>query len=217
MSTNILPTRVLTTLGLLTATYFVQRSASFVWFYYLRPSSIHKFLHGKEPYALITGASDGIGRAIAQELYEKGFNLILHGRNETKLKGVIEQIHAGAKDAKRDIRYFIAPADAPDVDFKKIAEQFKDLRITLFINNVGGGRVRSQRYIYQYHHIYDCADCDLVGLMLMAKRNYMETSDLMLYSPSTSPMVSFHSCEPQEVLWKSSLSALDPLTSPYLV
>ena len=147
------PTRIITAIGLATTAYFVQRSVSFVWFYYLRPSSLHKFLQGKESYALITGASDGIGRALAQELYGRGFNLILHGRNEAKLKGVIEDIRASTKGAGRDIRYFIASADVADVDFNKIVDPFKALHITLLINNVGGGGVRSERYVSPYPYL----------------------------------------------------------------
>lgn len=145
---QVIPTQAFTIVGYLTAFYFFQRFASFIWLYYLRPPSLHKFLHGKEPYALITGASDGIGRAIALELYQRGFNLILHGRNETKLRGVVEQIHAAAsaRGPKRDIKYFVASADEANINFEKIAEQFMGLHITLFMNNVGGGRLRADRY-----------------------------------------------------------------------
>ena len=37
-------------------------------------------------YALVTGASSGIGRDISIELSKKGYDIILVGRNENKLK-----------------------------------------------------------------------------------------------------------------------------------
>ncbi|MDH3533190.1 MAG: YciK family oxidoreductase [Gammaproteobacteria bacterium] len=43
---------------------------------------------------LITGASDGIGRALALKCAELGAQLILHGRNVHKLEAVYDQIEA---------------------------------------------------------------------------------------------------------------------------
>ena len=40
--------------------------------------------------ALVTGASSGIGRDIAIDLYKKGFSLILVGRNKEKLIELME-------------------------------------------------------------------------------------------------------------------------------
>ena len=36
--------------------------------------------------ALITGATGGLGLAIAEEFYKKKYNLVLTGTNDTKLK-----------------------------------------------------------------------------------------------------------------------------------
>ena len=86
--------RLLTLLCGAYAAYQTRRLLDFVWFYCLRPSSAHRYIHGPAPYALVTGASDGIGKAIAHELYDHGFNLILHGRNEEKLRKVADEIRA---------------------------------------------------------------------------------------------------------------------------
>ncbi len=42
--------------------------------------------YGANSWALVTGASDGIGKGFCQELANKGFNIILIARNPEKLK-----------------------------------------------------------------------------------------------------------------------------------
>lgn len=59
---------------------------------YLRPTNVQRFLHsskdGRPAWALVTGASDGIGKNFAAQLADAGFNVVLHGRNPAKLDGV---------------------------------------------------------------------------------------------------------------------------------
>ena len=43
--------------------------------------------------ALITGASSGIGRKIAEELDERGYDLVLVARNKEKLKEVKDNLN----------------------------------------------------------------------------------------------------------------------------
>jgi 17beta-estradiol 17-dehydrogenase / very-long-chain 3-oxoacyl-CoA reductase len=131
-------------LGLLLTLYSFWGVLDFIWFHYLRPKSYTRFLHGPKPYALITGATDGIGRSTAELLYTNGFNLILHGRNEEKMKRVVEKIRGVSPESGLDVRYFIADAGRPDAGFNEIAKRFEDLDITLFVNNVGGSSPTSQ-------------------------------------------------------------------------
>jgi len=42
----------------------------------------------KDKVCILTGASGGIGSAIANALFESGFKMVLLGRNEEKLKKV---------------------------------------------------------------------------------------------------------------------------------
>lgn len=46
------------------------------------------------PWALITGASDGIGRAMALDIARRGLNVVLVARRQTKLDALAAEIHA---------------------------------------------------------------------------------------------------------------------------
>lgn len=62
---------------------------------FLRPSRIGRYLHdtdGKPPWALVTGASDGIGKQFCHQLAARGFNVVLHGRNPSKLARVRDEL-----------------------------------------------------------------------------------------------------------------------------
>jgi len=63
--------------------------------HYLYPSGLPKYLrqhaNGDNSWALVTGATDGIGHALCHELSARGFNIVLHGRNEAKLTRVREE------------------------------------------------------------------------------------------------------------------------------
>jgi 17beta-estradiol 17-dehydrogenase / very-long-chain 3-oxoacyl-CoA reductase len=121
----------------------------FVWFYFLRPTDRwEKYLQGPSPYALVTGATDGIGKATARELYNKGFNLILHGRNEKKLHDVIKEIQSvvSKRTGKiQDVKYFLEDASKAGIDFERIAKRFEGLNVTILVNNVGTYTVRPER------------------------------------------------------------------------
>ena len=119
------------------------RLSQFLWFYLLRPSSVKKYLHGPAPYAVVTGATDGIGKATAIELFRRGFNLIIHGRNEDKIRKVIAEIKAAGGNG--DIRYFVADASKGGHDFAQLLAPFADLNITLVIHNVGGAYMRGEK------------------------------------------------------------------------
>jgi len=132
-------------IGIVVSLSQLQKISSFIWFYFLRPTNGYKlYLRGPAPYALITGATDGIGKGIAKDLYDKGFNLILHGRNEEKMKKVVEELKVLGGQAKEggDIRILIVDAGKPGLDFEGIVRGFDGLNITIVVHNVGGMAMR---------------------------------------------------------------------------
>ncbi|KAF9790488.1 NAD(P)-binding protein [Thelephora terrestris] len=137
---------LLSVIGFLFCLYHFRSLLDVIWFYYLRPTDTYrKYLTGPRPYALITGATDGIGKALAKELYDKGFNLIVHGRNEEKILSVIDELKS-CSSSGGEVRYFVADAGRDDVDFEEIARKFEGLNVTLMVNNVGGIKIRLERF-----------------------------------------------------------------------
>ncbi|GJE93096.1 NAD(P)-binding protein [Phanerochaete sordida] len=108
---------------------------------YTLPSNLPRYLYGPAPYALVTGATDGIGKSVAKELYKRGFNLILHGRNAAKMEKVREEIQ-GLDAPRKDVKVWLADANSPEVDFEGAVAQWAGLEITLVVHNVGGAPVR---------------------------------------------------------------------------
>ena len=51
------------------------------------------------PTALITGATDGVGRLVAKQLGAKGFRMLVHGRNRERGESLVREIEAAGGKA----------------------------------------------------------------------------------------------------------------------
>ncbi|KIW14573.1 hypothetical protein PV08_07357 [Exophiala spinifera] len=106
--------------------------------YQLHRSTLHRYRHGKEPWVLVTGASDGIGLAFAHQFAQSGFNVILHGRTEAKLKRI--QAEFEQKYSDRIFKIFVLDATTPPgPEFDRaVLDAVKDLRLTALVHNAAG-------------------------------------------------------------------------------
>jgi short-subunit dehydrogenase len=88
-------------------------------------------------YALITGASKGIGKSIALLLAKKGYNLLLVARSENELEDLSVHIKA---QYHVDVSYFLADLSAPG-SARRVAEWSESLSapVSILINNAGYG------------------------------------------------------------------------------
>ncbi len=87
------------------------------------------------PYALVTGASSGIGKAIAAELAKAGLNLILIARSEKILDDLASKLKS-----EHGIHVSVIPLDLSTKDsFSKLIAQTKDFDIGLFVAAAGFG------------------------------------------------------------------------------
>jgi short-subunit dehydrogenase len=91
----------------------------------------------QEKWALVTGASAGIGKALAQELAAGGTNLVLTARRSERLEDLARKLAATHKIRTEVFAADLADASAPE----KIATftREKGIDIELLINNAGFG------------------------------------------------------------------------------
>jgi short-subunit dehydrogenase len=87
---------------------------------------------------LITGATDGLGKAVALELAKEGHCLLLHGRNPQRGKAIMEQI--ANETGNKNLKYYNADF-AELAQIEKLAQQILDneSRLDVLINNAGLG------------------------------------------------------------------------------
>lgn len=87
------------------------------------------------PWALVTGASSGIGREFAEQIAASGINVILVARRERLLEELGQRL---AKDFS--VEYRVVAADLAQPDFlPKLAAATDDLDIGLVVSNAGTG------------------------------------------------------------------------------
>ena len=84
--------------------------------------------------ALVTGASQGIGRACALALAESGAHLALAARNEEKLAGVVKDAESKGAQAAA-FRMDVSEEDSVKTAVKSAIERFG--KIDILINNAG--------------------------------------------------------------------------------
>lgn len=95
---------------------------------------MRKLLEGKT--AIVTGASKGIGRAIAELFAEEGASVVLTARGKPMLDEVVDAIIKSGGKAIGVVADSTAP-DAPNLVFTRAVEAFG--QVDILVNNAGSG------------------------------------------------------------------------------
>lgn len=102
-------------------------------------------LHLKGRAAIVTGASKGIGKAIARALAEEGVNLALLARTEPMLEAAAAELREACGNGVLALPTDIRDPDAVTRAIDRAADEFGALHI--LVNNAGGPIKRPERQI----------------------------------------------------------------------
>ncbi|KAL2332707.1 hypothetical protein Fmac_013920 [Flemingia macrophylla] len=122
------------TIGFIRVCKALIKFLKWVWVMFLRPP---KDLKEYGSWAMITGSTDGIGKAMALEFASKGLNLVLVGRNPLKLEATSKEI----RDHGHRVEVKCVVMDMEKVGgvemVKRIEEAIEGLDIGLLVNGAG--------------------------------------------------------------------------------
>lgn len=103
--------------------------------YVLPGVNFAKYGANRGNWAVITGASDGIGKEYAFQLAKKGFNIVLVSRTQSKLETVASEIQSKYKKETKIVA-FDASTNAPE-NYQLLEDSLQGLPVSILINNVG--------------------------------------------------------------------------------
>ena len=110
------------------------RLLGWLWRHFLRPA---KTLSRYGSWALITGCTDGIGKAYAFLLAKHRINLILVGRSKEKLDTLVSEIKERSGDVK--VKTVVLDLTHPDLEtgLSTIKQLVSELDVGILINSAG--------------------------------------------------------------------------------
>ena len=120
----------------------------------------------KKKFALITGASSGIGKAFAELLAAEGYDLVLVARRADELNRI-----AGMEMTKNETKVVVVPLDLAKADsVKKLVDEMAARGISpdIIINNAGSGLVG------------DVVDLPIDGQLAMINLNVRALSEITM-------------------------------------
>ena len=151
-----LVSRVLVTLGVILVVRFALTTVEGIYARLIRPG---KNLKRYGSWALVTGATDGIGKAMAFEMAKKGLNILLVSRTKDKLIDTKDELNK--KYPKVECKILdIDFANFNDAAKARLTNEVKGLDLGIVVNNVG----ISYDYTTYFHELTDDRVNQLISL-----------------------------------------------------
>ncbi len=91
----------------------------------------------RRPTALITGASAGIGAALAREFAAHGYDLVLVARRKDRLLALADELETRYRVTARAIEADLARPEAPDEIYRQV--WVRGIAVDVLVNNAGFG------------------------------------------------------------------------------
>ncbi|KAI6027064.1 hypothetical protein EDC04DRAFT_3116205 [Pisolithus marmoratus] len=133
---------IILSIGALTlARFLFKTTLVFSQTFIFSGKSLKKFGATKGAWAVVTGASDGIGREFALQLGSAGFNVLLVARNQAMLSSVANEIAERTAGRVESKLFLIDFAKNDKEAFDSLKTLLANLEVGVLINNVGKSHV----------------------------------------------------------------------------
>jgi 17beta-estradiol 17-dehydrogenase / very-long-chain 3-oxoacyl-CoA reductase len=135
--------------------------------YFRKPYDLSQ-RYGKDSWALVTGATAGIGLEACKYLAEKNMNVVICGRNKEKLQKAEEEIKkVKGKGKIRLLRLDLN--ESQDVQhYTKTIEEIKDLDVSVLVNNAGVLHCKLFKDM-KIEEIKEMLETNIYGLTILTK------------------------------------------------
>ncbi|RNF05605.1 short-chain dehydrogenase [Trypanosoma rangeli] len=135
--------------GALSVTVVLYRLVNFVYVNLLASMDLKRRYAKAGDWAIVTGATEGIGYAMTMELARRGFNVCVIARTQSSLDEVVAE--AKKKGVKgKAVAFDFAAADA--TAYKRLFAELDSLEVAVLVNNVGVN--------YPYANYFDEAEVE---------------------------------------------------------
>ena len=115
-------------------------------------------------WAVVTGCTDGIGKAYVKEIARQGINVVLISRNQEKLNNLSEEIRAQFRVNTRII--VIDFVDGVEV-YDGLEEKLSDIEIGILVNNVGVSHYPEFFQNYQRDECWKMLNVNCLSVLMM--------------------------------------------------
>ncbi|KAF9986094.1 hypothetical protein BGZ65_008797 [Modicella reniformis] len=97
--------------------------------------NVKKYGAGNGGWAVITGATDGIGKEFAFQLASKKLNIVLVSRTESKLKAIAQELE---QTYSVETKHFVMDfTKASEENYQALQQFLNPIEVTMLVNNVG--------------------------------------------------------------------------------
>lgn len=121
----------------------------------------------EDTIVLVTGATSGIGKAIAELFAINGYKVIITGRRKDRLDLIKEEFNASFSSRIESLCFDIRDEAAVEQAFAKLPEEWK--KIDILINNAGLAKGRAPFHLGNLSHWETMIDTNIKGLLYISR------------------------------------------------
>lgn len=128
---------------------FICSVSKAIFIYRIWPKFKSPHFGDKKGWALVTGCTDGVGKALVDEFLRNGVKTILVSRSGEKLKCQADELAKLYPNVETKILQF----DFTQTDYSQLAEQLKSVQVDILVNNVGIGPNVIVKFLEKFNYL----------------------------------------------------------------